>query len=234
MVAGWITTFSPWTWYWAKHRSQPFGSELQGLDKLLVWCESLPVQLVYLCQPPNVELSHFWHPWLGSILQHPSYQEEDPRSGLAVRAVAESWLSLNLPSLVVLGGKWLPFSQVGGIPMSEREPHWWCTNGVPNNVKRKWLPQIRWFIWFLARAFAPTMNDHIWSFHWQPLISSPWLPNWVTSLIKHLEPTFRQVAMCKCQPKVQRMYRSWRKKIVPLPTHRLGLQPRGCSLAALI
>ena len=24
---------------------------------------------------------------------------------------------------------------------------------------RKWLPQIKWFILFLARAFAPTMND---------------------------------------------------------------------------
>ena len=52
MVARWITTFSPWTWYWVKHRSQPFGSELQGWDKLVVWCESLPVHLVYLCQLP--------------------------------------------------------------------------------------------------------------------------------------------------------------------------------------
>ena len=40
---------SPWTWYWAKHGSQPFGSGLQGWDKLLVWCESLPIYLVYLC-----------------------------------------------------------------------------------------------------------------------------------------------------------------------------------------
>ena len=129
---------------------------------------------------PNVELSHFWHPWVGSTLQQPSYQEDDPRSGIAVGAVVESRPSLNLPSLVVLGGKRLPFSHVGGIPMAERESCWWCTNGVPNNVKRKQLSQIRWFIWFLARAFAPTMNDCIQSFSLQPLISCQWLPNWVT------------------------------------------------------
>ena len=40
---------SPWTWYQAKHGSQPFGSRLQGQDKLLVWCEGLPIHLVYLC-----------------------------------------------------------------------------------------------------------------------------------------------------------------------------------------
>ena len=45
----WNTTFSPRTWYRAKHRSQPFGSELHGRDKSLAWCESLPVYLVYLC-----------------------------------------------------------------------------------------------------------------------------------------------------------------------------------------
>ena len=31
---------------------------------------------------------------------------------------------LKLQSLLVLEGKWLPFSQVGGIPISAREPHW--------------------------------------------------------------------------------------------------------------
>ena len=51
MATGQTTTFSPWTWYWAKHGSQPFGSELRGRDKSLVWCESLPVYLVYLCHP---------------------------------------------------------------------------------------------------------------------------------------------------------------------------------------
>ena len=131
-------------------------------------------------QTPYVKLSHFWCPLLGSTLQHPSYWEEDPRSGLAVGAVAELWPSLKLLSLVVLGGKWLPFSHVGGIPMSETEPHWWHTNGVWNNVTRKQLPHIKWFILFLARAFAPTMNDCILSFNSQPLISCPWLPNWVT------------------------------------------------------
>ena len=38
MVTRQTTTFSPGTWYQAKHRSQPFGSESQGWDKLLVWC----------------------------------------------------------------------------------------------------------------------------------------------------------------------------------------------------
>ena len=147
---------------------------------MLLWCESLPVHLVYLCQPPYAELSHFWHPWVGSTLQHPSYWEENPRSGLAVGPLAELQPSLNLPSLVVLGGKLLPFSQVGGIPTSEREPHWWCTNGVPNNMIRKQLPQIKWFIWFLGRAFVPKTNDHIQSFSSQPLISCLWLPNQIS------------------------------------------------------
>ena len=84
---------------------------------------------------------------------------------------------LKLQSLVVRGAKWLPFSQVGGIPTSAREPHWWHINRVPNNVTRKWLPQTKWFILFLARAFAPIKNDHICSFNSQPLISCLWLPN---------------------------------------------------------
>ena len=59
---------SPWTWYQVEHGSQPFGNGLQVQDKLLVWCESLPVHLVYLC----TNLSHVWHAWVGSTLQHPS------------------------------------------------------------------------------------------------------------------------------------------------------------------
>ena len=51
MVTRQTTTFSPGTWYRVKHGSQPFSSELQGWDKSLVWCESLPVYLVYLCYP---------------------------------------------------------------------------------------------------------------------------------------------------------------------------------------
>ena len=27
-------------------------------------------------------------------------------------------------------------------------------------MRRTWLPQIKWLVLFLARAFAPTMNDH--------------------------------------------------------------------------
>ena len=40
-----------------------------------------------------------------------------------------------------------------------------------------WLPQIKWLVLFLARAFAPTMNDHFQSFSSQPLVSCLWLPN---------------------------------------------------------
>ena len=146
---------------------------------MLVWCESLPVYLVY-CATPYVDLSHFYHPWVGSTLQHPSYQEENPRSGLSVGAVIELQLFLKLQSLVVLGGKWLPFCQVGGIPTSAREPHWWHINGVLNNVTRRQLPQTKCFILFLARASAPIMNDCIWSFNSWPLILCLWLPNRVT------------------------------------------------------
>ena len=42
------------------------------------------------------------------------------------------------------------------------------------------------------------------------------------------------MAMQKCQPKVWRTYRSQRRKIVPLSTCCLGLQPGGCHLATLI
>ena len=45
---------SPWTQYWAKHRSQTFGSGLQGQDKSLVWCESHPSHLVYLCNTCHI------------------------------------------------------------------------------------------------------------------------------------------------------------------------------------
>ena len=89
----------------------------------------------------------------------------------------ELQLFLKLQSLVVHVGKWLPFSQVGGIPTSAREPHRWHINGVLDNVTRKRLPQTKCLILFLARASAPIMNDCMQSFNSQPLISCPWLPN---------------------------------------------------------
>ena len=49
---------SPWSWYQVKHRSQPFSSGLQGQDKLLVWCESLPIHLVYLCTTCHTKHTH--------------------------------------------------------------------------------------------------------------------------------------------------------------------------------
>ena len=64
--------------------------------------------------------------------------------------------------------------------MSEREPHWWHISGVPNNVTRMWLTQTKCFVLFLARTLVPNLNDSIWSFNSQPLISCQWLPNQVT------------------------------------------------------
>ena len=45
----------------------------------------------------------------------------------------ESRLFLKLQHLVVLGGKWLPFSLVGGIPMFVKEPLL---------VVYKWIPKL--------------------------------------------------------------------------------------------
>ena len=82
----------------------------------------------------------------------------------------ESQPFLKLQSLVVLGGNWLPFSLVGGVPTFIKELCWWCINGFPHSMIRKQPRQIKYFILFLARAFAPINNDHIWSFNSQPLI----------------------------------------------------------------
>ena len=178
---------------------------------------------------PVHHLSHFWHPWVGSTLQHsPNIEEENLASGLAVGTVTELQLSLKLPSLVIPGGKWLPFSQVGGIPTFEREPCWWHINGVPNNVTRMQLTQTKWFVLFLARAFVPKLNDWIQSFSSQPLMSCPWLPNWVTQWMKCLEPISRWRAMQTCHPRVQRSYRSQKHWVVLPPTHCLGPWPGGC------
>ena len=57
-ATGQTTTSSPWTWYWVKHGLQLFGSKLWGWDKLLVWCESLAVYLVYLCNPQCGPVTH--------------------------------------------------------------------------------------------------------------------------------------------------------------------------------
>ena len=49
----------------------------------------------------------------------------------------ESQLFLKLQSLVVLGGKRLPFSLVGGVPMFVKEPHWWHINRFPHGMIRR-------------------------------------------------------------------------------------------------
>ena len=131
------TTFSPGTWYGAKHGSQPIGSELYGWDKLLARCKPACWSSVPVPPPQRVELCLiFWHPWVGTrlvslSLQHSSCQEENPRSGLTEGAVTELWWFLKLQSLVVLVGKWLPYSQVGGIPTFVKEPPL---------VAYKWIP----------------------------------------------------------------------------------------------
>ena len=138
---------------------------------MLAWSESLPVHLVYLCLPtkcgPVTFLASLGGPYTAaSFIPRREFQIQ-----LTVEAVMESQPFLKLQSLVVLGGKWLPFSLVGGIPTFVKEPHWWHKNGFPCSMIRRWPHQIKWFILFFARAFAPIKNDHIWSFNSQPLIS---------------------------------------------------------------
>ena len=64
-------------------------------------------------------LSHFWHPSVGL-----TQRRRIPRIWFGSGSCDRSQPSLKLPSLVVPGGKWLTFFQVGGIPTSERQPHW--------------------------------------------------------------------------------------------------------------
>ena len=138
----WITTFSPRTWYRAKHGSQPFGSKLHGWDKFLAWCESLPVYLVYLCHPTKCGPVTFLAS-LGGLYTAASFiPRRESQIWLTVGAVMESQLFLKLQSLVVLVGKWLPFSLVGGIPTFVKEPHWWHINGFPHSMIRRWPCQI--------------------------------------------------------------------------------------------
>ena len=55
----------------------------------------------------------------------------------------ELQLFLKLHSLVVLRGKWLPFSLVGGIPTFVKEPCWWCINGFLHDMIRRQPHQIK-------------------------------------------------------------------------------------------
>ena len=143
MVTRQTTTSSPQTWYQAEHRSQPFGSELHRWDKLLVWCESLPVYLVYLCHPTRCGPVTFLAS-LGGLCTSASFiLRRESQICPTVGAVMESQPFLKLQSSVVLGGKWLPFSPVGGIPTFVKEPHWWHINGFLHDMTRKQLPQTK-------------------------------------------------------------------------------------------
>ena len=89
---------------------------------------------MYLCHPTKCGTVTFLASLGGlDITVHPSYQEENPRSGLTAGAVTESLPFFKLQHLVVFGGKWLPFSLVGGVPMFVREPPL---------VAYKWIPRL--------------------------------------------------------------------------------------------
>ena len=78
---------------------------------------------------------------------------------------------LKLQSLVVLGGKWLPFSLVGGIPMFMKEPMLVAYKQIPKLCGKEAVhirPSSLYH--FLPRAFAPIKNDRIQSFNSWPLI----------------------------------------------------------------
>ena len=139
----WTIIFSPRTLYQVKHGSQPFSSESCGQNKSLAWCESLPVYLVYLCHPTKCGPVTFLASLDGLCTLASFILRRESRSGLTVGAVMESWLFLKLQSLVVHGGKWLPFSLVGGIPVFVKEPCWWHINGFPHSMIRRWPHQIK-------------------------------------------------------------------------------------------
>ena len=50
-----------------------------------------------------------------------------------------------------------------------------------------WLAQAWSFLNFLEWAFAPKLNELIWSFNLQPLFPCQWLPDQVTLMIRGLE-----------------------------------------------
>ena len=91
-------------------------------DKSLAWCESLPVYLVYLCHPTKCGPVTFLASLGGRDTAASFIPRRESQIWLTVGAVTESRPFLKLQSLVVLGGKWLPFSLVGGVPTFVKEP----------------------------------------------------------------------------------------------------------------
>ena len=158
----------------------------------------------------------------------------ESRIWLTVGAVTEVWPFLKLQSLVVLGGKWLPFSLVGGIPMFVKE--------LPL-VAYKWTPlrhdkegamsdQVVYII--SCQGFCThKMNDRIWSFNSWPLILCWWLLKWVTEVILCLKLTFRQMAWWRGQPEEQQTGGRQKKTVLPT-THWHGPLFRGCLQAISI
>ena len=121
------------------------------------------------------------------------------------------------------------FSQVGGIPMSAREPPWWHISRVLNNMTRMWLMQTKWFFLFLARAFVPYLSDLIWSFSSRPLQLCQWLPYLATWKTECLEQISRWRVTQMGHPKAERTLKRWEHWAVPPPTCHLGPWPGGCQ-----
>ena len=202
------------TWYQRRHGSQPFAADCIGrINHYFGVRVTNSPGILCACHISGIP---GWAKNRG---------EESWSSGLAVGAVMDCDHPLNCQMSVVWGGKWLPFSQVGGVPTSTREPHWWHINGVPNNVIKTWLMQISFFL-FLARAFAPHSNDLIWSFSSWPLWSCQWPPDLVTWKTRHLELISRWRATWMGHPKAKRTLKRWEHWAVP-PTCHLGPWPGG-------
>ena len=54
-------------------------------------------------------------------------------------------------------------------------------------MDQMWLMQAQLVLNFLAWAFAPELNEPIWSFNSQPLFLCQWPPDQVTYMIRSLE-----------------------------------------------
>ena len=72
------------------------------------------------------------------------------------------------------------FSQVGSVPTSVKESVAGRWMDLQLTVDKMWLTQAKLFLNFLAWAFAPKLNEPIWSFNSWPLFSCQWLQDWVT------------------------------------------------------
>ena len=111
-----------------------------------------------------------------------------------------------------------------------RPPHIW--EGAPL-VAYKWSPKqcdkeavvsIQVVYIISCQAFAPTMNDCIWSFSSQPLISCQWLPDWVDLVNKMPGANFQ--ADCQVEVPTQGAKDLWgSEEADSSPSHSLSWSP---------